>query len=208
MHGSRSRAILILMILSDRDIKKSLKDGRIVIDPLFPKAIQPASVDLHLGADFLFFRTSEHVCIDPMKPIDEMMEATTIDAKKQFIIHPGEFALGMTYEVVGVSDDIVGRLEGKSSLGRIGLIIHATAGYLDPGNKLKMTLELSNISPVPIKLYYKMPIAQMSFTPLSSPAEHPYGKTRLGSKYYGAMKPQASQYWKNFKKNNEWMRFK
>jgi dCTP deaminase len=196
------------MILSDRDIKKSLKDGRIVIDPLFPKAIQPASVDLHLGADFLFFRTSEHVCIDPMKPIDEMMEATTIDAKKQFIIHPGEFALGMTYEVVGVSDDIVGRLEGKSSLGRIGLIIHATAGYLDPGNKLKMTLELSNISPVPIKLYYKMPIAQMSFTPLSSPAEHPYGKTRLGSKYYGAMKPQASQYWKNFKKNNEWMRFK
>ena len=95
----------------------------------------------------------------------------------------------------------------KSSLGRIGLIIHATAGYLDPGNKLKMTLELSNISPVPIKLYYKMPIAQMSFTPLSSKADHPYGKTRLGSKYYGAMKPQASQYWKNFKKNNEWMTF-
>jgi dCTP deaminase len=196
------------MILSDRDIKKALKSGRIAIDPLFPKAIQPASVDLHLGADFLFFRTSEHVCIDPKEPIDSMMEATRINDKKQFIIHPGEFALGMTYEVVGVADDMVGRLEGKSSLGRIGLIIHATAGYLDPGNKLKMTLELSNISPVPIKLYYKMPIAQMSFTPLSSPAEHPYGKDRLGSKYYGAMKPQASQYWKNFKKNNDWMRFK
>jgi dCTP deaminase len=137
-----------------------------------------------------------------------MMESTKISDKKQFIIHPGEFALGMTYEVVGVADDMVGRLEGKSSLGRIGLIIHATAGYLDPGNKLKMTLELHNIAPVPIKLYYKMPIAQMSFTPLSSPAENPYNSKRVGSKYYGAMKPQASQYWKNFKTNNDWMRFK
>ena len=195
------------MILSDRDIKKSLKDGRIKIEPLFPNSIQPASVDLHLGPDFLFFRTSEHVCIDPKEPIDNMMESTTINAKKQFIIHPGEFALGMTYEVVGVADDMVGRLEGKSSLGRIGLIIHATAGYLDPGNKLKMTLELHNNSPVPIKLYYKMPIAQISFTPLSSVAEHPYGKSKLGSKYFGAMKPQASQYWRNFKKNNQWMTF-
>lgn len=195
------------MILSDRDIKKALKNGRVSVDPLFPNSIQPASIDLHLGSDFLFFRTSDHICIDPKEPIDGMMEATTISAKKQFIIHPGEFALGMTYEVVGVADDMVGRLEGKSSLGRIGLIIHATAGYLDPGNKLKMTLELSNLSPVPIKLYYKMPIAQMSFTPLSSAAEHPYGKKRLGSKYYGSMKPQASQYFKNFKKNNDWMTF-
>jgi dCTP deaminase len=196
------------MILSDRDIKKALKENRISITPLFPKAIQPASVDLHLGADFLIFRTKEHVCIDPKEPIDQMMEKVTIDDKRFFVIHPGEFALGMTYEITGVGDDIVGRLEGKSSLGRIGLIIHATAGYLDPGNKLKMTLELHNISPLPIKLYYKMPIAQMSFTPLSSAAEHPYGKDRLGSKYYGAMKPQASQYWKNFKKNNEWIKFK
>jgi dCTP deaminase len=196
------------MILSDRDIKKYLQEGRISVSPLFPNAIQPASVDLHLGADFLVFNTKNNVCIDPKEPIDAMMEATTIDAKKQFIIHPGEFALGLTYEVVGVGDDMVGRLEGKSSLGRIGLIIHATAGYLDPGNKLKMTLELHNVSPLPIKLYYKMPIAQMSFTPLSSIAEHPYGKKSLGSKYYGAMKPQASQYWKNFRKNNEWMTFK
>ncbi|MEK7093747.1 MAG: dCTP deaminase, partial [Patescibacteria group bacterium] len=120
---------------------------------------------------------------------------------------PGEFALGMTYEVVGVADDMVGRLEGKSSLGRVGLIIHATAGYLDPGNKLKMTLELHNISSLPIKLYYKMPIAQISFTPLSSSADHPYGKDQLNSKYYGAMKPQASQYWKNFEKNNDWINF-
>ena len=195
------------MILSDRDIKKALKEGRIQVEPLFPHAIQPASIDLHLGADFLVFSKKEHICIDPKEPIDDMMERMTINAKRQFILHPGEFALGMTYETTGVSDDMVGRLEGKSSLGRIGLLIHATAGYLDPGNKLKMTLELHNVATLPIKLYYKMPIAQMSFTPLSSVAEHAYGEKRLGSKYFGAMKPQASQYYKNFKKNNEWMTF-
>ena len=114
----------------------------------------------------------------------------------------------MTYEIIGVSDEMVGRLEGKSSIGRMGLIIHATAGYLDPGNRLKMTLELHNVSTLPIKLYYKMPIAQMSFTPLSSPADSPYNKKRQGSKYYGNMKPKASQYWKNFEQNNEWINFK
>jgi dCTP deaminase len=196
------------MILSDRDIKKYLKNGKITVEPLFPKAIQPASVDLHLGADFLIFKSSNHVCIDPKENIDEMMEKVKIDDKNQFILHPGEFALGLTYEVVGVADDMVGRLEGKSSLGRIGLIIHATAGYLDPGNRLKMTLELHNISGLPIKLYYKMPIAQLSFSPLSTKADSPYGLKELNSKYYGAMKPQASQYHKNFTKNNEWITFK
>lgn len=196
------------MILADKDIKKALKEKRIAIDPLFPNAIQPASVDLHLGGDFLIFKTDTHTCIDPRLPLDEMMEEVSIHEKKQFIIHPGQFALGMTYEVVGVADDMVGRLEGKSSLGRIGLIIHATAGYLDPGNKLKMTLELHNVSNLPIKLYYKMPIAQMSFTPLSSKAERPYGHKKSNHKYFGAMKPQASQYYKNFLKNNEWIKFK
>lgn len=195
------------MILSDRDIKKALKEGRISIEPMFPNALQPASVDLHLGSEFLVFRTTDQVCIDPKEPIDGIMERVKIDEKRQFVLHPGEFALGMMYETTGVGDDIVGRLEGKSSLGRIGLLIHATAGYLDPGNKLKMTLELHNVSPLPIKLYYKMPIAQMSYTPLTSPADHPYGKAKLGSKYYGAMRPQASQYWKNFRKNNGWMKF-
>ena len=196
------------MILSDGDIKKALKEGKITIDPLFPKSIQPASVDLHLGADFLVFRTHKDVCIDPKNPIEYLMDKVVIDSKKQFIIHPGEFALGMTYEIIGVADDMVGRLEGKSSIGRMGLIIHATAGYLDPGNRLKMTLELHNVSTLPIKLYYKMPIAQMSFTPLSSVAENPYNRKRLGSKYYGNMKPKASQYWKNFTQNNEWISFK
>ena len=196
------------MILSDRDIKKALKDGRISVDPLFKNSIQPASIDLHLGADFLVFKTDKYTCIDPKEPLDDMMEMVSISDKKQFIIHPGQFALGMIYEVTGVGDAMVGRLEGKSSLGRIGLIIHATAGYLDPGNKLKMTLELHNIANLPIKLYYKMPIAQMSYTPLSSPADHAYGKARLNSKYYGARKPQASQYYKNFLKNNDWMKMK
>lgn len=196
------------MILSDRDIKKHLKNGKIVVEPLFPNSIQPASIDLHLGKDFLFFRTDNNTCIDPKLPIDDMMEHVEINDKRQFVLHPGEFALGITYETIGVAKDLVGRLEGKSSLGRIGLIIHATAGYLDPGNKLKMTLELHNISILPIKLYYKMPIAQMSFTPLSSPAETAYGSKKLNSKYFGATKPQASQYYKNFLKNNKWMKFK
>jgi dCTP deaminase len=194
------------MILSDRDIKKALANGRISVDPLFPDSIQPASVDLHLGKEFLIFKNAGHMAIDLKMPIDDMMEGVTISEKKPFVLHPGEFALGLTYETVGVGDDMVGRLEGKSSLGRVGLIIHATAGYLDPGNKLKMTLELHNIANLPIVLYYKMPIAQMSYTPLSSPAENPYGSKKLKSKYYGATKPQASQYWKNFLKN-KWEKF-
>jgi dCTP deaminase len=159
-----------------------------------------------LGADFLVFKNTGHTFIDLKKPVDDMMEATSISAKKPFVLHPGEFALGLTYEVIGVADNMVGRLEGKSSLGRVGLIIHATAGYLDPGNKLKMTLELHNIANLPIVLYYKMPIAQMSFTPLSSSADNPYGSKKIGSKYFGAQKPQASQYYKNFIKN-KWEKF-
>lgn len=195
------------MILSDKDIKTSLETGRIVVDPLFPNAIQPASVDVHLGADFMVFKTRDQICIDPQQNIDDMMEKVKINETTQFILHPGQFALGMTYEVVGLGDDIVGHLDGKSSLGRIGLIVHATAGYIDPGNKLRITLELHNIAELPIKLYYKMPIGQMTFIPLSTKADVPYGKDQLGSKYYGAMEPQASQYYKNFLKNNEWLTF-
>lgn len=194
------------MILSDRDIKAALKKGKISVSPLFPNCIQPASIDLHLGHEFLIFKNTGHTAIDPREKLDDMMERVTITDKKPFVIHPGEFALGMTYETVGVDVDMVGRLEGKSSLGRIGLIIHATAGYIDPGNKLKITLELYNIANLPIILYHKMPIAQISFTPLSSPADVPYGKKKLNSKYYGATKPQASQYHKNFL-NNTWEKF-
>ncbi len=195
------------MILSDKDIKKALADGKIKIDPLFPNSIQPASVDVHLGADFLVFKNTDNVCIDLKEPIDSMMDPLTIDENRQFILHPGEFALGMTYETVGVPHDMVLQLNGKSSLGRVGLIVHATAGYVDPGNTLKITLELHNLANLPIKLYYKMPIAQVAFVKLSSQVDIPYGKDALGSKYFGSVKPVASQYYKNFIKNNEWIKF-
>ena len=196
------------MILSDKDIKKYLAEGHIGVTPLFHNSIQPASIDVHLGADFLVFKNTNHVCIDPKEPIDEMMDQVTIDENRQFILHPGEFALGMTYETIAVPNDMVVQLNGKSSLGRIGLIVHATAGYVDPGNTLKVTLELHNLANLPIKLYYKMPIAQVAFVKLSGEVENPYGKDALNSKYFGSVKPVASQYFKNFLKNNEWLTFK
>ena len=193
------------MILSDRDLKKALETGHIKIDPLFPNSIQPASVDLHLSGDFLVFKNNQHVCIDPGQPTDAMMEEVTIDESRQFVLHPGEFALGMTYETVSMPNDLVLQLNGKSSLGRVGLIVHTTAGYIDPGNILKITLELVNLANLPIKLYYKMPVAQAVFVKLTSPVDVPYATGDLGSKYFKDMKPKASQYYKNFVKNNEWL---
>lgn len=187
------------MVLSDRDIKQALKDGRIGIEPLFEGAVQPASVDLHLGRVFLVFDTGRFTEIDVKKPVDTLMRRVEIAGDEPFILHPGEFALGVTVERTTLANDMVGRLEGKSSLGRIGIIVHATAGYIDPGNSLNPTLELHNISPLPIKLYYRMPIAQMSFSPLSSPAEKPYGSSSA-NKYYGAVEPQASRIHRNFTK--------
>lgn len=186
------------MILSDIDIKKAIEAGKISVEPFDIELVQPASVDLRLGREFLIFKWAEHICIDVKEPVDDLMDEVLIDENRPFILHPGEFALGVTYEKVGVADDMVGRLEGKSSLGRLGIIIHATAGYLDPGNNLHMTLELHNLGRLPVKLYYKMPIAQMSFTPLSSHAENSYGAMGLKSKYLGDNKPRASLYYKNF----------
>ncbi len=189
------------MILSDRDIKKALEAGDITIEPFNERAIQPASIDLHLDKYFLVFDSTQNYVIDPKKPMDDMMKEVVIDEDRPFVLHPGEFALGMIFETKGVSAGYVGRLEGKSSIGRMGLLIHATAGFLDPGNCLKMTLELHNVANIPILLYYRMPIAQMAFEKLSSPCERPYNSThaqRLNSKYVGDMKPRASQMWKNF----------
>jgi dCTP deaminase len=184
-------------MLSDRDIKKAIENKEIIIDPFDEKYIQPASVDLHLGNQFLVYDTNKNFAIDPKKPLDQMMLPVEIDEEKPFVLHPGEFALGLIYETTGVSNDMVGRLEGKSSVGRMGLLIHVTAGFLDPGNCLKMTLELHNTATLPILLYYKMPIAQMAFDRLSSPCENPYSKNK-NSKYVGDSKPMASQMWKNF----------
>lgn len=185
------------MILSDKDIKLSLKSGKITIAPYDEKYLQPASVDLHLDKYFLVFDTQKNYVIDPKKPMDGMMKEIVIDEDTPFVLHPGEFALGLIYEKTGVDDSLVGRLEGKSSVGRMGLLIHITAGFLDPGNNLKMTLELHNTATMPILLYYKMPIAQMAFEQLTSKCEKPYGSGG-NSKYVGDVKPKASQMWKNF----------
>ena len=185
------------MILSDRDIKKALEKGDIIIEPFDEKKLQPASVDLHLDKHFLVFETNQNHVIDPKKPLDDMMKEVVIKDDEPFVLHPGEFALGLVYEKTGVSNRHVARLEGKSSVGRMGLLIHITAGFLDPGNSLKMTLELHNTANMPILLYYKMPIAQMAFEELSSACEKPYSK-KAGNKYVGDTKPRASQMWKNF----------
>lgn len=189
------------MILSDQDIRRALNAGEITVDPLIMENIQPASIDLHLDKHFLVFDATRHHVIDPKKPVDNLMREIMIDDEAPFVLHPGEFALGMIYETTGVGNSIVGRLEGKSSVGRLGLLIHITAGFLDPGNCLKMTLELHNTANMPILIYYKMPIAQMAFERLSSPCEKPYSK-QIGSKYVGDLKPRASQMWKNFCKDS------
>ncbi|MEP7162397.1 MAG: dCTP deaminase [Candidatus Moraniibacteriota bacterium] len=189
------------MILSDRDIKKEHKAGEITIKPFRAEYVQPASYDVHLDRHFLIFNINQNFVIDPKVPVKDLMKKVAIKDDEAFILHPGEFALGLLYEETGVSDMLVGRLEGKSSLGRLGLIIHTTAGYLDPGNSLKMTLELYNAGKIPIKLYYKMPIGQMAFEYLSSPCERPYGSKGLNSKYYRDKKPVASKMHLNFKKS-------
>src|SRR3989338_3389894 len=188
------------MILSDRDIKAAMKAGEISVDPYEDKMLQPASIDLHLDRNFLIFDTNNNFVIDPKKPMEPMMKEIEIANDKPFVLHPGEFALAMIYETTGVSDQYVGRLEGKSSVGRMGLLIHVTAGFLDPGNALKLTLELCNVANMPMLLYYKMPIAQIAFEKISSPCEKPYSK-ELGSKYVGDIKPVASQMWRNFVNN-------
>jgi dCTP deaminase len=190
------------MILSDRDIKIAIQRGDISISPFEEKHIQPASIDLRLDKHFLVFDTKANYVIDPKKPMDGMMKEVVIKEDEPFVLHPGEFALGLIYETTGVSSKYVGRLEGKSSVGRMGVLIHVTAGFLDPGNSLKMTLELHNTANMPILLYYKMPIGQMAFEELSSACERPYYK-EMGSKYVGDTKPRASQMWKNFEKEVE-----
>jgi dCTP deaminase len=193
------------MILSDRDIKAAVRSGEITITPYSELNMQPASYDLHLDRHFLVFDTQKNAVIDPKFPVSDMMREVTITEDQPFVLHPGQFALGLIYEETGVSDQLVGRLEGKSSVGRLGVLIHVTAGFLDPGNKLKMTLELHNTAELPILLHYKMPIAQIAFEKISSPAENPYGSSNLTSKYSGDTKPKASQMYRNWDpEKGEW----
>ena len=186
------------MVLSDRTIKEELAKGRIVIDPLGEGCIQPASVDVHLDRRLLVFRNSRRAYIDVRQDMSDLTEMMEIAGDVPFILHPGEFVLGSTQEHIELPDDLVARLEGKSSLGRIGLLIHSTAGYVDPGWKGNLTLELSNVANLPVTLYLGMKIGQLSYLRLSTAADNVYGSAALGSKYQGQTDPTASRMYRDF----------
>jgi dCTP deaminase len=181
-------------VLSDGTIRRLIEDGRITIDPYDESLIQPASVDLRLGDSFRVFHNHRAPAIDLREPPSGLTEEVLISADDPFIIHPGEFCLGRTLEWVELPDDIVARIEGKSSIGRLGLIVHATAGFCDPGWRGTLTLELNNLTRVPIKLYPGLLIAQLSFMALDRPAERPYGSSELGSHYQGQVAATESRY--------------
>ena len=187
------------MVLSDRSIREALAAGRILIDPLDESCIQPSSVDLHLDNLFrVFLNHTAHV-IDVKEDQEDLTELVKIPEEQAFILHPGEFVLGSTAERVRLPDDLVARLEGKSSLGRLGLLIHSTAGFVDAGWDGHLTLELSNVANLPITLYPGMKIGQISFLQMTTPAEFPYGSKSAGSKYQGQRGPTPSRYFENFK---------
>jgi len=186
------------VILSDRTIREELAAGRIVIDPLGPRAVQPSSVDLRLDRHFRVFRNHTMGVIDVRRNLEDLTELVTVGDEQPFILHPGEFVLGSTLERVAMPDDLVGRLEGKSSLGRLGLLIHSTAGFVDAGWDGQLTLELSNVANLPITLYPGMKIGQISFIRMTTAADVPYGSGQLGSKYQGQVGPRPSRYWENF----------
>jgi dCTP deaminase len=186
------------MILSDADIRTQIADGRIEIDPFDESCVQPSSVDLHVDAQFRVFANSRYPYIDVRTPMPDLTELVEVGDDEPFILHPGEFVLGSTRERVRLPDDLVARLEGKSSLGRLGLLIHSTAGYVDPGWDGYLTLELSNVANLPITIYPGMKIGQISFFRLSSPADVPYGSAGTRSKYQGQRGPTASRFFEEF----------
>src|SRR3990170_2868640 len=187
-----------MAVLSDRTIKEELAAGRLVIEPLNERDIQPASVDLHLDRVFRTFRVTGRPYVDVREPMDDLTELVTIEDGEPFIVQPGSFVLGCTLESVTLPDDIVARVDGRSSLGRLGLLVHATAGYVDPGWTGKLTLELSNQSQMPIALYYGMNVSQISFLRMSTPVERPYGSAGLASKYQGQTGPTPSRVFEDF----------
>ncbi len=186
------------MILSDRSIKEGIAAGRIVMTPYDESLVQPASIDIRLDGRFRVFRNYRYSCIDPKALQEDLTELIEVGPDEPFIVHPGEFILGNTVERIKLGDDLVARLEGKSSLGRLGLIVHATAGYVDPGFEGNITLELSNVANLPIRLYPGMKVGQISFFAMSTPADRPYGHPALGSKYKGQSAPTASRMHLNF----------
>ena len=186
------------VILSDRSMREQIAAGRIIIEPFDERCIQPSSIDVKIGNLFRVFRNHTAAVIDVKQRQEDLTELVTIAADGVFMLHPGEFVLGSTLERVAVPDDLVARIDGKSSLGRLGLIIHSTAGFIDPGFDGHITLELTNIATLPITLYPGMKVGQVSFMQMTTPAEHPYGSGARGSKYQGQRGPTPGRYWENF----------
>ncbi len=187
------------MVLSDRTIRAEIEAGRLAFDPYDPDLIQPSSVDVRVDRRFRVFHNARYPYIDVRQPMDDLTELVTVEEDEPFILHPGEFVLGQTLERVRLPDDIVGRLEGKSSLGRMGLLIHSTAGFVDSGFEGNLTLELSNVANLPITVYHGMPIGQVSFMRMDAPVERPYGSDETSSKYQGQTEPTPSRFHLNFK---------
>jgi dCTP deaminase len=192
--GSWKDAGVIASVLSDGTIRRLVDEGRIGIEPWDPAMVQPASVDLKLGTSFRVFHNHRLPAIDLAEPPRNVTEHVRVEDGQSFVIHPGEFVLGNTVEHVSMPDDLVARIEGKSSLGRLGLIVHATAGFVDPGFAGTLTLEITNLTRVPIVLWPGKPIAQLSFMTLDRPAERPYGHPDLGSHYHGQVEATESRY--------------
>jgi len=186
------------VVLSDATISRALAEGRIEIDPYDEALLQPSSVDVRVDRFFRVFHNNRYPFIDVKVEQEELTELVEVDGENPFVLHPGEFVLGSTLERVRLSNDLVARLEGKSSLGRLGLLIHSTAGFIDPGWDGHVTLELSNVANLPITIYPGMKIGQISFMQMTEPATTPYGASEIGSKYKGQKGPTASRYWKNF----------
>ncbi len=186
------------MVLADRTIRRLIAEGRIGIDPFDDGLVQPSSVDVRVDRYFRVFRNARYPYIDVKQEMEGLTELVEVDGADPFILHPGEFVLGSTLERVTLPDDLVARLEGKSSLGRLGLLIHSTAGFIDPGWDGHVTLELSNVANLPITIYHAMKIGQISFVQMTEPAETPYGSGSIGSKYKGQTGPTPSRYWQNF----------
>jgi len=181
------------VLLSDRDIRKEVEAGRVVLDPYDPEMVQPSSVDVRIDRFFRLFDNHKYPVIDPASDQPDLTRLVEVDPNDPFVLHPGEFVLASTYELVTLPDDVAARLEGKSSLGRLGLLTHSTAGFIDPGFSGHVTLELSNVATLPIKLWPGMKIGQLCFFRLSSAAEHPYGDAVHGSRYQGQRGPTASR---------------
>jgi dCTP deaminase len=188
------------MVLSDRTIARLLAEGRIEIEPYDDELLQPSSVDVRVDRFFRVFHNNRYPFIDVREEQEDLTELVEITEERAFILHPGEFVLGSTLERIRLPDDLVARLDGKSSLGRLGLLIHSTAGFVDPGWNGHVTLELSNVANLPVTIYPGMKIGQISFVQLSEPAATPYGSSELGSKYQDQRGPTASKYWQNFER--------